>query len=111
MDIFINEERVLLNTLFFRLIEYSLHEQNYGVDWTFKSSFIRTTHKQRDLIQYPTFKNDNSTFIEQFIEEVKPYHTKSREYVTEYDGDDQFQGDITDFDVHSFYDEALSISN
>lgn len=106
-DIFINEQRLLFNTLFFRLIEYSIHEQNYGVDWALKTSFIKTTHKQRDLIQYPTFKNDNSTFVEQFIEEVKPYHTKIREYITEYDGNDQFDGDITDFDVHSFYDEAL----
>jgi hypothetical protein len=106
-DIFINEQRLLFNTLFFRLIEYSLHEQNFGVDWVFKSSFIKTIHKQRDLNQYPTYKNDNSLFIEQFIQEVKPYHTKIREYITAYDGNDNFNGDITDFDVHTFYDEKL----
>ena len=106
-DIFINEQKLLFNTLFFRLIEYALHEQDYGVDWVFKSSFISVEHQQRQLSQYPTFKNDNSEFIEQFIEEVKPYHTKIREYVTEYNGTDNFQGDITDFDVHSFYDDFL----
>ena len=106
-DIFINENSITFNKLFFRLIEYALSEQNYSVDWVFKSSFIKVAHKQRDLAQYPTYKNDNSQFVESFINEVKPYHTKIREYVTSYDGDEPFQGDITDFDVHAFYDEQL----
>ena len=106
-DIFINEQAALFNKLFFRIVEYAIHEQNYSLDWVFKTSFMRVAHQQRELSQYPTYKKDNSEFIEKFIEEVKPYHTKIREYVTEYDGDDLFQGDISDFDVHAFYDQSL----
>jgi len=106
-NIFINTLAIKFNELFFRLIEYSLHENKGTNDWVFKSSFVRVLHKLRDLTQYPTFKNDNSTFIESFINEVKPYHTQIREYISKFDGDDTFQGDVTDFDVHAFYDTAL----
>ena len=106
-NIFINDLAVKFNELFFRLIEYSLHDNKGVNDWVFKSSFIKVLHKLRNLTQYPTFRNDNSTFIEKFINEVKPYHTQIREYISKFDGDDLFQGDITDFDVHSFYDSTL----
>ena len=106
-NIFINDLAVKFNELFFRLIEYSLHDNKGVNDWVFKSSFIRVLHKLRDLTQYPTFKNDNSTFIEKFINEVKPYHTQIREYISKFDGDDLFLGDVTDFDVHSFWDTTL----
>ena len=104
-DIFINQNSIYMNQLFFRLIEYALDEYgNAHPDWLFKSSFIRVTHKLRDLSQYPTFRNDNSEFVENFINEVKPYKTKIRDYTTRYEGNDNFEGDVSDFDVHSFYD-------
>ena len=104
-DVFINQNRLYMNQLFFRLTEYALDEYgNAHPDWLFKSSFIRVTHKLRDLSQYPTFRNDNSEFVENFINEVKPYKTKIRDYTTRYEGKEDFQGDVTDFDIHSFYD-------
>ena len=98
-----------MNELFFRLIEYSLNENTYTNDWVFKSSFISVAHKLRSLNQYNTFKYDNTTFIEKFLEEVKPYKTNIREYVSKYDKVDTFEGDTTDFDVHAFYDEDLQL--
>lgn len=109
-DIFIADNALLMNNLFFRMVEYSLDE--YGTvhpDWVFKTSFIRVLHKLRDLAQYPTFRNDNSEFVETFINEVKPYKTKIRDYTTSFAGDDSFAGDVTDFDTHAFYDEDLSL--
>ena len=44
----------------------------------------------------------------EYINEVKPYHTNIREYVARYEGDDQFQGDVTDFDQHSFFDTSTN---
>jgi len=109
-DIFINDNALLMNELFFRMIEYSLDE--YGTthpDWVLKTSFIRVLHKLRDLAQYPTFRNDNSEFVETFINEVKPYKTKIRDYTTRFAGDDNFAGDVTDFDTHAFYDADLTL--
>ena len=109
-DIFINDNALMMNELFFRMVEYSLDE--YGTvhpDWVLKTSFIRVAHKLRDLEQYPTFRNDNSEFVETFINEVKPYKTKIRDYTTSFAGNDNFAGDVTDFDTHAFYDQDLSL--
>ena len=108
-DLFVGDYEINMNELFFRLMEYALNENNFTQDWLFKSSFITVAHKIRSLDQYNTFKYDNTTFIEDFINEVKPYKTKIREYVSKYDKTDLFQGDTTDFDLHSFYDDTLGI--
>ena len=107
-DIFIDTYKINMNELFFRLMEYALNETSFTNDWIFKTSFISVAHKLRSLDQYNTFKYDNTTFIENFIEEVKPYKTKIREYISKYDKVDQFDGDTTDFDLHPFYDSELS---
>ena len=105
-DVFIGDYEINMNELFFRLMEYALNENNFSQDWLFKTSFITVAHKIRNLDQYNTFKFDNTDFIEDFINEVKPYKTKIREYVSKYDKTDLFEGDTTDFDLHSFYDET-----
>ena len=108
-DLFKDTYKINMNELFFRLMEYALNENTFTTDWMFKSSFISVAHKLRSLNQYNTFKYDNTTFIEKFIEEVKPYKTTIREYVSKYDKVDTFQGDTTDFDLHAFYDEELKL--
>lgn len=106
-EIFTGNLALNKNKLFFRLIEYSLHELDSGVsDWAIKTGFIRVLHKLRNLDQYPNYQLDNSTFIEDYINEVKPYHTYIREYSLRYKGNDEYLGDVTDFDTHSFYDSV-----
>ena len=80
-DVFVGDYEINMNELFFRLMEYALNENNFSQDWLFKTSFITVAHKIRSLDQYNTFKFDNTNFIEDFINEVKPYKTKIREYV------------------------------
>jgi len=106
-DIFKDELANKRNELFFRMTEFAMQELHAsGTDWVLKTSFLKVLHKVRDLNQYPTYQLDNSTFIEEYINEVKPYHTNIREYTAKYDGDDKFQGDVTDFDLHAFYDST-----
>ena len=105
-DIFINTLQGEFNKLFFVMVNYLLTEQPY-VDWLFKSSFISVTHKLRTLSQFPSFVIDNQTYYEDYINEVKPYRTKIREYLIDYTGNDTFDGDITDFDLPAYYDTSL----
>ena len=105
-DIFVNTLQGKFNDLFFVMINYLLTEQNY-VDWLFKSSFISITHKLRTLSQFPSYVVDNQTYYQDYIEEVKPYRTKIREYLLDYTGNDHFDGDITDFDLPAYYDTYL----
>lgn len=101
-NIFINTLSVYFNQMFFFLINYILTEQP-TVDWVFKTSFISILHKFRTLSQSASYSPDNQTYYENYINEVKPYRTSIREYKLDYQGDDQYYGDTTDFDIPSTY--------
>ena len=101
-DIFINALKGKFNELFFILVNYVFTEQKY-VDWIFKSSFISVTHNLRTLAQFPSYIQDNQTYYQSYIDEVKPFRTKIREYLITYTGDDLYSANMTDFDLPPYY--------
>ena len=103
-DIFIGELKSEFNKLFFVMINYIFSEQK-NIDWIFKTSFVNVVHKLRKLEQYPNFIRDNQDYYLGYINEVKPYRTQLREYLLDYSGEDTYSGDVTDFDLPSYYDE------
>ena len=104
--IFIDNLKIEWNNIFQALLYHILDEQPY-VDWLFKTSFVSVNHNIRALDALPYYRRDNQDYVEEFIKEAKPYHTKIREYVLNYDKTDPWDGDVTDFDVHSYYDSDL----
>ena len=105
-DIFVDDLRVEYNKLFFVSLRYIFTEQPY-VDWAFKTSFVKSIHNVGELKQLPTFKNDSLESYEEYINEVKPYKAKVREYVSLYDKTDLIQNSVTDFDNPPKYDYNL----
>lgn len=103
-DIFIKNLSGEFSNLFFNLVNYILTEQ-VSVDWIFKTSFISVFHQIRKLAQFPNYIRDNQTYYEDYINEVKPYRTQIREYVLNYTGADTFGGNVTDFDLSSYYNK------
>ena len=101
-SIFINTLSVYFNQMFFTLINYILTEQP-DIDWAFKTSFIGILHKFRTLGQPASYSPDNQTYYETYINEVKPYRTSIREYKLDYQGNDEYYGDTSDFDIPSTY--------
>jgi hypothetical protein len=91
------------NKVMFVLLKYILQEQSY-VDWIFKTSFVNVKHNLRALDQFPTYQRDNQEFVKSYINEVKPYHTKIREYILGYNKLEKYLGDSTDFDLPALYD-------
>jgi len=77
---------------------YALSEQSY-LDWLMKTSFIKATHNAGDLRQKVNYNNDNLSSFENYINEVKPYRTKIREYVSAYTKIDDAPTVVTDFDL------------
>ena len=102
-DLFTNELQGKFNDLFFVMLNYIFVEQKY-VDWIFKTSFISVTHQLRQLNQAPNYVKDNQTYYQDYINEVKPYATKIREYLINYNTVDNYAGSLTDFDLPSYYD-------
>lgn len=106
-EIFTNELQIFRNELLILTFEYIMSEQS-APDWLMKTSLIDVNHKIRDLIEYPIFRRDNQDFVSQYIEEVKPYHVQVREFNLRYEGEDTYNGSVTDFDVPAYYDSTLN---
>jgi len=104
-DLFVNDLAVEYNTLFFTGLRKVLSEQLY-VDWMFKTSFINAKNSVRALDQRKTYTTGTDSWIESYINEVKPFHTKLREYRLGHTGAETHDGLFTDFDSPAFYDEA-----
>ena len=104
-DLFIDELALEYNTLFFTGLRKVLAEQTY-VDWMFKTSFINVKNNVRKLDQRKTYTSGTDSWIESYINEVKPFHTKLREYRLAYNNTDTQDGIYTDFDNPTFYDSS-----
>jgi len=103
-DIFINELKINWNLFFFKAIKYALTEQKL-LDWAFKTSFINVTNYAGLLDQRPVYKLQTSENYEDYIKEVKPYHTQIRTFTANHQILDPSNSFITDFDLPSYYNE------
>ena len=88
--------------LFFASVRYAHTEQTY-IDWAFKTSFVKAQHNVGALKQTITYKNDNLENFQDYINEVIPYRTTVREYVSGYNTVDNSQSVVTDFDLPAIF--------
>jgi hypothetical protein len=105
-NVFVRDLQIHLNKLFFKLVRYALTEQKF-LDWAFKTSFIGVTNNAGELNQPATYKLDDTSYYESFIEEAKPYRTKVRTFTDAYTSTEVSLSMTTDFDLPSYYDTAL----
>lgn len=70
-----------LNQLFFAMINYVFNEQGY-VDWIFKTSFILVSGSAEPLTSSQLYKPNTVDNLLDYINEVKPYRTKIREFIS-----------------------------
>lgn len=102
-DLAIERNRSLILVFNFVLSEF------VAPDWLFKTSLIDVDHKIRDLVPYQIYRQDNQSFVLDYISEVKPYHTQIREFNLTYDGSDIYNGSVTDFDLPAYYNTDLEV--
>ena len=107
-NIFTNSLAGEFNNMFFILLNYILSEQR-TIDWAIKTSFVSVLHQLRKLLQYPNYIEDNQTYYQSYIDEVKPYRTTIREYVIDYQGDDLVRVHPTDFDLPPYFDTEFNM--
>ena len=104
-SIFVNDLEAEYNKLFLASIRYAFSEQP-NVDWAFKTSFVKAQHNVGQLREDITFNNDNLPSYEDYLEEVKPFKTKLREYLSSYERLEPTRSVITDFDLSPRYVEG-----
>jgi len=102
-DIFVGPLKVYWNKFFFKAVRYAMSEQIF-LDWAFKTAFINVSNLAGPLDQRSVFKFQNSEYYEDYLNEVKPYHTKIRNFQVVYDVVEPTQSYTTDFDLPAIYD-------
>jgi hypothetical protein len=107
-EIFVDDIADQFNNIFFTMVRYVLSEQK-NVDWVFKTSFISAVQNIRKLEEFPAYIADNQDFYLDYINEVKPYRTVIREFIIDYERNDSFSGDITDFDLVPYWDANVQV--
>jgi hypothetical protein len=101
-QVFVGDYAVEWNKLFFASIRHVFSEQQY-VDWVFKTSFLTATHNIGAFEQKVNYKNDNLQSYQEYINEVKPFRTTVREYVSRYDTPETYASAVADFDLPPSY--------
>ena len=101
-QVFIGDYAVEWNKLFFASIRHVFSEQQY-VDWVFKTSFLNATHNIGAFEQKVNYKNDNLQSYQEYINEVKPFRTTVREYVSRYNTPETYSSAVADFDLPPVY--------
>ncbi len=105
-DLFVTDLENEYNKLMYFIVDYILSEQKY-IDWFLKTSFVTVKHSVDGLVQHPSYIRDRQDNYESYINEVKPYKTKIREYVLNYKNIDLARTAVTDFDLPAYYDRNL----
>jgi hypothetical protein len=105
-EIFVGDLAIYVNRLTILMFNYILSEET-APSWLVKTSLIDVTHKIRELIAYSNYRRDNQDFVLDYLKEVKPYHVQLRQFDLRYSGQDQFSGDVSDFDLPSRFDREI----
>ena len=106
-DIYIDDLDAEWNKLWFFAIQQILAEQLY-VDWAIKTSFLTVENDLKNLSTDPTYKPDQQDALLSYIDEVKPFHTKVRQYRVNYAKTDTFGSDMTDFDNAAYWNKTAA---
>ena len=107
-ELFIDELAVERNRSLVLMFNFILSEFS-APEWLVKTSLIDVDHKIRNLEPFQNYRQDNQEFVLDYIQEVKPYHVQIREFNLLYNGQDEYFGDVTDFDVPAYYNTSLPI--
>ena len=95
-----------LNSLFYSMLNYVFVEQGF-VDWALKTSYIVLRGFNQPLDTVQLYVVDLVESILGFINEVKPYHTKIRQFISGRTATDIASTHATDFDNPVYNDQSL----
>ena len=104
-DIFVGTRVRYQTDLWFKAVRYAFSEQK-NLDWAFKTAFINVVNNAGQLDQPATYKLQNIQYYENYLEEIKPYHTKIRKFTEAYTGTELSHSFNTDFDLPTYYNTA-----
>jgi hypothetical protein len=94
-EVMVDANIVDQNEVFFSMLNYVISEQKTP-DWVFKTSYIYIKEDNVPLTQSTLYVPDQIDNIIDYITDIKPYHTKIRDYSTTYTVSDIAVGTASD---------------
>ena len=107
-ELFIDELLIERNRSLILMFNF-IYSEFSAPSWLIKTSLVDVNHNIRALLPFQNYLRDNQDFVLNYIQEVKPYHVQIREFNLTYNGNDQYPGTVTDFDVPAFYNSTLVV--
>lgn len=107
-EIYVDDLAIERNRSLMLVFNY-IFSENTNPEWLQKTSLVDVDHQVRSLLPYQTYIQDNQTFVLDYINEVKPYHVQIRAFNLIYTGEDDYQGQMTDFDCPAYWDITKEI--
>lgn len=108
-EIFIDDLQVYRNKLLHLVFSYIQQESselgNY-LPWLMKTSFLDVVYQAGSLTALSKYQKDNQSFLEGYLNEVKPYHCVIKDFEFKYDGGIVYQSTTTDFDIPAKFNES-----
>jgi hypothetical protein len=94
--------------LFFGMVKYS-YARDEVVPWIFKTSFLSVAGLNEILRQTPIQRYDNTQNLLDYVEEVKPYRTRIRDFTRTLNTEtDIASARVLDFDKPVYFDPVLN---
>jgi hypothetical protein len=106
----ISSNTIELNQIFFAMINYVLSEQTF-VDWIFKTSHIILEGFNNPVYTGELYQSDNISDLLAYINEIRPYRSKIRQFISSRSAQDNVSIYTTDFDLPVYNGEVLDVSN
>jgi hypothetical protein len=94
-----------------KLMIDTISTQHLQTDWLMKTSFVDIYHRVRGLDPLPVYLPQPETIVTSFFSEVKPFHTKLKQYIARYDNTNAIETaytNTTDFDLQPYYSTTSS---
>ena len=107
-EIYIEDLAIERNSSLILMFNY-VYSEFTDPSWLIKTSYVDVNHNIRALQPYQTYLQDNQDFVLDYFQEVKPYHVQVRQFNLIYNGEDDFLGDVTDYDLPAYWNTALQV--
>jgi hypothetical protein len=94
-----------------KLMIDTIASQHLQTDWLIKTSLVDIYHRVRGLDPLPVYLPQPETIVTSFFAEVKPFHTKLKQYIAKYDNTNAIETaytNTTDFDLQPYYSTISS---
>ena len=107
-EIYIEDLQYERNSSLILMFNY-VYSEFIDPSWLVKTSYVDVNHDIRGLLPYQTYLPDNQDFVLKYFQEVKPYHVQVRQFNLIYTGEDDFLGDLTDYDLPAYWKTNLEV--